>query len=328
MPMTDRLRAAWPSGLAMLVALTLTGCSTTAENSGLSLVDASGNHPAGFVSTHPSLVRGPADADQCEPCHGDGLTGGIANVSCFTATRDGTACHHPAPATWETPAVHGAAAKGSPGLSSCQVCHGIDFAGGGSGVACADCHGPAHPDQWQSTSTYKHTTTDAANAPVCALCHFNEPGGGSHPPADPPPGSNPGCFNDTLCHGARVPLGTHTTGWLNSGAGAAFHGQSGLSCGECHPISGHPTCTTCHFDENGSRNNATLNFAHTGDVNRDHRRGALAAVGNVCENCHQTSRTYGGGEPSGCGPGQNHPGNKGCHYDNALLNPVLNNPRY
>ncbi len=310
--------------LLLLLAAAAGGCSTTRDTGGI--VDAQGNHSADFVSTHPSFVGTSGAA--CTQCHGPDLNGGIARVSCFSA-----ACHHDPVPNWSTPAVHGARAKSAPGSASgfapCRICHGSDFAGGGSGVACSGCHGgnAPHPVAWESTDVYKHTTTATGNAPVCALCHFNEPASGNHPPADPPPGSSPGCYNETLCHGAKVPLGTHTIGWLNIDAAAAFHGQSSLTCGECHPIPSHPTCTSCHFTSGGGRNAAT--FDHAVDPRGTHDNVSFDnAQRTVCENCHQTSRRYRAGVPSCAAGGTGHPGNDGCHADNALINPVLNNPRY
>ncbi|MBK5095269.1 MAG: hypothetical protein JJE32_06255, partial [Deltaproteobacteria bacterium] len=138
----------------------------------------------------------------------------------------------------------------------------------------------------------------------------------------------------TLCHGDAVPAGTHGTGWLDFDNSAAFHGSfvTSLTCetAACHPISGHPTCTSCHFDDQGSRAYTPLGFTHDASVFTNHRDGALAsAAGTICENCHQTSRTFPAGSPPSCqGGGQDHPNNDGCHYDATLLDPVLTNPRF
>jgi hypothetical protein len=77
----------------------------------------------------------------------------------------------------------------------CQTCHGSDFTGGTALQTClntAGCHGVGvmspHPSSWSPDSTYKHNTTNQANAPVCALCHRSNAG-------------TAGCFNNTLCHG-------------------------------------------------------------------------------------------------------------------------------
>jgi hypothetical protein len=134
-----------------------------------------------------------------------------------------------------------------------------------------------------------------------------------------------------MCHYDPIPQGTHGKGWLNSDNTTGFHGGfvPSITCANCHPLAGHPTCTTCHFTANGSRAYPPLGFTHGPTVYDDHQSDALAsAVGTVCENCHQTSRTYRGGSPSCTDGGASHPGNRGCHFNESLLNPVFANPRY
>ena len=81
-------------------------------------------------------------------------------------------------ANWADPGVHGASAMApagsSGGLSTCQECHGTDFSGGISSIACSSCHGgnAPHPVSW-TTGTRKHSSTDQSNAEVCAVCHLN-----------------------------------------------------------------------------------------------------------------------------------------------------------
>ncbi|NTW58400.1 MAG: hypothetical protein HGB21_00870 [Nitrospirae bacterium] len=123
---------------------------------------------------------------------------------CFNNTLcHGQVGHAPG---WNDPAAHGAAAKAATGFSSCQGCHGDNFAGAGIAPTCLNtggCHGAGvdspHAFPWQSTSTRKHPTTDETNAPACGLCHLGNPPTPVYAPL--PPGANPGCFNNTLCHG-------------------------------------------------------------------------------------------------------------------------------
>ncbi|MDH3237341.1 MAG: hypothetical protein OEM47_02240 [Deltaproteobacteria bacterium] len=237
------------------------GCSSGPTNtSSFSLVNAQGSHPANFLSTHPGFVG--SAASECRQCHGDNLTGGIANISCFTAS-----CHHGTVPGWATPAVHGALAKGAPdgssGFNACQICHASNFTGDGSQVSCLNnpagqsCHGsgagpfPPHPAApWTRSggSETTHTDTVPQNASVCALCHL---GGGSvvvTPPTPPPAGSNPGCFNNTLCHDQRNAPHAIDTAWLDPAVGGAnFHGltakQDLAFCQTCHGTPG-----TTQFD--------------------------------------------------------------------------------
>ena len=461
-----RIRPLWPVLISIFLALLVSGCSNSNENSGFSLVDQNGDHPSNFLSTHPGYAV--AEINQCTQCHGDDLMGGISNQSCFlsachhdpepnwvatppaaqphgasakavpgssgfvscqichavdfsgggaqvsclsagchggsgqsphpanwrtggtyvhTNTNEGNAsvcaqchlnganspipppsppapagtapgcfnntlCHeagipHPVGGTWVTvpPAAqpHGNDAKAAPGATTgfnyCQVCHGTgtDFAGGSSGISCYTCHGASapHPASWRTGDTYVHTSVDGGNASVCAFCHTDGANSPIPPPSPPAPaGTPPGCFNSTLCHEVAVPAGTHVTGWLDLDNTAVFHGsfvtQTTCETAACHPISGHPTCTSCHFDNQGSRAYTPLGFTHDASVFTNHRDGALAsAAGTICENCHQTSRTFRAGSPPTCqGGGQDHPNNDGCHYDATLLDPVLTNPRF
>ena len=161
----------------------------------------------------------PSNAPVCAQCHRNANPG---TPGCF----NNTLCHatpvpHPVDNTWVTtpPAAqpHGNNAKAAPGattgFSYCQVCHGTgttspaNFGGGSSGKSCYPCHGvsaPHAPKPWRASagSTYNHTNTNLANAPVCAQCHFlgspNNPP--NHPATPAPDNTAPGCFNSTLCH--------------------------------------------------------------------------------------------------------------------------------
>ena len=144
----------------------------------------------------------------CVECHGADLSGGISGSSCF---QNAAGCHHGPVPSWSTPPVHGAAAKGVPvpsGFRSCQICHGPNFSGGGSGVSCFGCHtvnAPHAQGPWRGSGV-THDDVDEGNAVVCAQCHSAgsplNPAG--HPPVPAAEGSAPGCFNNTLCHGFYV----------------------------------------------------------------------------------------------------------------------------
>lgn len=108
------------------------------------------------------------------------------------------------------PNAHGTVAKSqSGGFTSCQECHGVDFAGGVSAVSCFyTCHGVNAP---HPRAPWNHGDTNTANAAVCAECHAN----GSNSPVQPSPSASalsapPGCFNNTLCHATVGTAGTTT----------------------------------------------------------------------------------------------------------------------
>jgi len=264
-----------PSGtfaLLLLAAAFAAGCSsanTSATGGGASAdhIDASGQSVPGWLvlpsgGAHASsatlnyIAEGGIGA--CAECHGEDLSGGISRVSCFA---NAAGCHHGPVTGWvaSSPAAqaHGESAKrapGSSGFASCQICHGADFTGGGSQVACSDCHGveAPHPASPWRGSPYTHADTDPANVAVCARCH--SAGSANNPPGFPPapasPGTAPGCFNATLCHGsAVVPHAVPFDDSTHYGVTAAtFSG----SCGICHDVSAPtskpgPACRSCHL---------------------------------------------------------------------------------
>src|SRR5512143_1622893 len=79
------------------------------------------------------------DAQECQTCHGATYTGGTSGVPCF-------GCHtsYPHADQWIVGGAagsHGLYLKGKNWSSAeCQACHGSDYAGGTSGMACFMCH--------------------------------------------------------------------------------------------------------------------------------------------------------------------------------------------
>jgi hypothetical protein len=249
-----------------LICASLLGCST-ASDTAVSVLDASGRHPAGWVATgggnHPAVyLAAPAT---CKECHGADLTGGISAVSCFSANRSGMTCHAQGPVGhpvgWSAPSAHGvhakAVASGTDGMKFCSACHGADYRGSGTNQKdCLRCHTTApHPAKPWFGGAMTHKTTDPTNAPACAVCHTNRlnlsPTGAATLPATAVIGTT-GCFNNTLCHGQ---LG-HPADWSapashGSAAKAAPGTTQGLNyCTQCHGsnfVNGTGTsCKTCH----------------------------------------------------------------------------------
>lgn len=248
-------------------------------------------------------------------------------------------CHSPAPpgfhpAGWADPDSHGASAKLAPGAGAttgfptCQTCHGANLDGvGGSAPSCVNnpaCHGtgvasPHSPTPWRApltARTHTETVPDNRNAAVCARCHF---GGVTQPPAPPPAGSNPGCFNGTLCHaevGAAPhpvrPFQDHPTRARNEfdtfcntchDVGLPRKLSTAPSCVECHK-GGSPftftNCTSCHGSPPNGAAPVGGVFPNIEGAHAEHN--ALAGITGICNTCHN-----GGGN----GTGLNH------FYDNA-----------
>jgi len=226
-------------GVLFLWILVAAGCGKANPRAAF---DPQTGHADNWIAAHGSeFVAHPED---CAACHGADLAGGPSKVGCFSAGVSGTACHGAQAfhgAGWDDPGLHGPAAKGAPdadtGFSTCQTCHGDAFDGGIIKVSCASsiCHPadggtvvPHSPAPWFGAPR-THTTTDPDNASVCFICH----GGQSPTPA--PPGTAPGCFNNTLCHGAA-----HPQGWADPDAhGAAAKSAPGATAG-------FAACAVCH----------------------------------------------------------------------------------
>ena len=267
-------------GLLLLLAAAGAGCST-AGNSGGTSGGGNANHiaapgtsvPGWFVLPTGGSHGGTATlnfiandgSSSCAECHGADLSGGISKVSCFA---NPAGCHHGPIQNWAGAAVHGPVAKKAPGNSgfaSCQICHGAGFSGGGSGISCFTCHGvnaphPAKP--WRTSGGTTHASTDPQNAAVCARCHAqgssNNPAG--HPATPAPAGTQPGCYNNTLCHG--VGTAPHALGatWLNATT-SAFHGltakQNLAYCQGCHGTPG-----TTRFDGGAATTSCQTSTCH------------------------------------------------------------------
>lgn len=146
---------------------------------------------------------------ECQTCHGAAYTGGTSGVACFT-------CHatYPHGAQWLTGGAagsHGLFLKGKSWNSTeCTACHGADYAGGTSGLACFACH-----------DAYPHALRFAAAGHPSYLY------GNSYPLL--------GC---QTCHGAGYTGG-------NAGESCMQTGCHVDRTGEAKPPE---TCNTCHGD--------------------------------------------------------------------------------
>ncbi len=314
--------------LTLLLLASIWGCSSANDKS--IILDASGKHPAGWaVATtgglHPAVFR--ANQSACVECHGsatDPITsGGISGVSCFSSSRSGIVCHPDGPSGhpvgWNVPGSHGAAAKAVRGFIYCTECHGTPFSGG-IAISCFRCHTtaphPAAPWRGTTASGTTHTSTNETNAPECAHCHMN--GQRLAVPQSVPIGAAPGCFNNTLCHGA-----THPAGWnlpANHGATAKappdpshgfsyciqchnsnYVGGPAKSCKACHTSAPHPAAPWRGTTASGTTH-TTTNEANAPECSRCHAGGAkLATPGNILTGatCFNNTLCHGAGHPAG-----------------------------
>ncbi len=342
----------WTSGffgaLACLLGLTLglLGCGSGTATGTATVAQYYGNyHVPNWITEHPGQAM--AGLDNCTKCHEISIIrvgSGVPN--CMT-----TGCHHKTVPTWATAGTHGVRAKmaknASTGgsLASCQICHGKDFKGGGTANACSTCHGVVAPHPvkpWLSTGTgSSHTTTDPSNAPICAQCHYagspNNPVG--HPASPAPAGTQPDCFNATLCHANPAPhavpflagqVDTHGNGHMTATAAqfaadcGTCHAHSGASpsavaplCNVCHKIAnptvvatGTGTCLSCHAGASGLPAGPTgTAFPNIGGAHSKHMGLATTLTCNTCHAnagagslTHYNSANYRTGTPAGPAP--------------------------
>ncbi len=163
---------------------------------------------------------------------------------------------------WNLPSGHGTSVKSQPdGFTTCKECHGSDFSGGISSVACSSCHGISapHPTSWM-TGTYTHMNTDPGNAAACAQCHTNGANSPVAPPSPPAPaGTAPGCFNSTLCHAQ----GGHQAGWNDP----AQHGVAAKAAPDPAAMHGFSSCQICHGNNfSGGFVNTACSSCHGGSA--------------------------------------------------------------
>lgn len=276
---------------------------------------------------------------------------GKGNPAAPVAVQPGASAAPVHPAGWALAVNHGAnrglgakaAAATGGGMRNCQSCHGLDFAGGISKVSCfnnANCHGAnkfaAHPSRvkWSQPSgvvAMSHKSADPGNAAACFVCHKDGNNSSLKPTAAPVAGSQPGCFNNTLCHKE----GAHTLPFPGAGhipggsflAGAApyvnctpCHDTTTIGgtypittsplnrpCSACHKVetggvlhlTSNPGCGDCHGsnetgDGDGGRPNGAA-FPNTDIAHASHRFPNVGTVNVPCSACHLG---YGTGSPN------------------------------
>lgn len=134
------------------------------------------------------------------------------------------------PVNWV--ASHGVEANTD--LTSCQICHGLDFSGSGNAVSCFTCHadGPpfiSHPASWIDVEQDHQTfyTTQSWTQCANAACHGTDMQGGDF---------GPSCFLAS-CH-ASGPPAPHSATYQPPSAHGPAAKSAQLECRNCH---GRPT---------------------------------------------------------------------------------------
>lgn len=284
-----RAKSAFLSMAAALTILVYWSCTK--------LSDDTATHPEGWLDTMHDTFHGlkvsVSGLESCARCHGEQLDGGSADQACSDGTCHAGGSAIPHPENWRMPGsenFHGNYAS-SGGFDPCAVCHGVDFSGGVTGIACSNtiCHsGPAaipHPEGWTEpdSGNFHSNWIPVLGLDNCASCHGEEFEGGAG-----------GSCSNASCHtgGNAIP---HPTGWIATSSDD-FHGDwiptTGLSsCKVCHgsDLSGGTielACsnTTCH---------TSLLIPHpqgwTISSDDDFHGDWVATVGlgyNSCDACH------------------------------------------
>jgi len=267
--------------LAAGALLLVSACSDTDKGT---IFDPQVGHSGGWISDHGRAALD--EGNTCPECHGTDLGGGVSELSCFTAQYEDVGCHESGVGTrhtagWALESEHGRVAKAAPGVSSgmgsCQACHGNDYDGGSSDIACASCHGASapHPQSPWLRSPNSHYDVNDRNATICAECHEN-----------PKTTELPGCFNGSLCHGER---GSHPAGWSSPD-------QHGDRAKEDPGAGGFEECQVCHgSDFQGGTAEVSCSSCH--EIDAPHPRFGWTGGGEshrttgeenapVCAICH------------------------------------------
>ncbi|MDP2725404.1 MAG: hypothetical protein Q8O44_03920 [Syntrophales bacterium] len=195
------------------------------------------------------------------------------------------------------------AAKAS--LETCTECHGADYTGGISKIACTDCHignqQSIHPTQWGPFGFILHADyvrTNTSSTCANALCHgANLDGAG---------GTGPSC---TSCHMGDVasmhpPWGTPDYAKHGSYVKSNNNDTSGCANARCHGTNldgiggAGPSCTSCHM---GGANSihptywGSLTYAMHGSYVKSNDTSGCANV-----SCHGTTLTGVSGSGPSC----------------------------
>ncbi len=280
------------------LAALISNCSGANEESGLNLVDANGNHFAGWIQEHGTVAL--SNENLCTPCHGDNLDGGTTSVSCSTASYDGQSCHASGPGLHSADWLNKNASSGTwhaeayltqlqIGGLDCEDCHtppALDDPDGGKCVICHfDLNGSRSPGVWTHGIADHSSFAGSPEEIVCVTCHE----------------VNNRFGNEPFCHNCHISVTVpHSSGWLDKSAldfHALAYNPAEDSCSVCHDPA-QPTnppgyiCLDCHFSEDGSQRVPPGSGYTHGETTQEHQAFS-ADEAQVCMNCHDTNVQYG-----------------------------------
>ena len=253
--------------MAMVIILALSGCGDKNEKAVFDSVSNSG-HPSGWTKTHKAYAL--ADIDACAKCHGTTLTGGVAQLGCFStpmAIRNGFVCHATNPivnrnciSCHGTP-PNGTAAPNRSGAHdkhlalsgiTCDTCH--NGAGAGTakhamvsvsgGIASATISPLAVSSQAKSFSKFGYNASGSNCSGI--ICH-----GGQNTP-DWNRGTITVATDCLKCHEQGTASQTPQYNSFYSGQWSFYNGASVVKLHQLHNASSLPgttspvRCTNCH----------------------------------------------------------------------------------
>ncbi len=258
-------------------------------------------HPAIKIHADSSGVMNPNSSNfhgryllknpfiDCQQCHGGNFAGGTNSPSCVTC-HSSIAIHQAGLVDTASAGFHGKNPL-SKQFTSCQQCHGANFAGGISSPSCVTCHSAinVHKDGIQDTTSANfHGKYPLPNGlSDCRGCHGQNFTGGYN---------SPSCVT---CHSS---ITVHKAGIIDT-ASANFHGKNPLSgnfsnCQQCHGenfTGGNlsPSCATCHSAIKVHK----IGIVDPGSPNF-HGKYPLANGLSDCRQCHGQNLTGGNLSPT------------------------------
>lgn len=228
-------------------------------------------HPEDFLAVESVDFHGEYLATQaawnaapCKTCHGQDYKGGKVGVGCKDSGCHAAYPHADAFTEPTSPEFHGTylATEENWDPTSCQSCHGTDYAGGRVGVGCKDsgCHAAyPHPDDFTNPQS-----GDFHGAFIASVAEWDLSG----------------C---QTCHGTAYD----------------GEGEAKKTCLTCHSQpEGPEACNTCHGSganaapPEGLMGESNTSAAAVGAHQSHFGEGTFAVLADDCAHCHVTPSSY------------------------------------